>query len=806
MNQLARTAGIIFIFIILPGSVCLAEISLLGMSNTRQEKVNHVIFVFDSVPEFEVKHSGQRVRVELTDTDFVDSFTQIAERDLHPPLSAVKTHRQGQNGIVDLYFRNIPEFVDVTVDQSYARFTVNVFWDSQRSAIRPGIFDQRFGSLQSIDHGAAARQMIFSEYAGRWKDFFAEFQWTPQWDLPFELSLPPFLGPLVMENRVFLPDALMELIIAGRWSAANEQITQLLQEEPEGRQADLYRLLLAESFLRQNLDHEALSCLAGIESGPQQSRINAWHAYYRIYATAAMSEYHRAARLAEEHGKSILQEKSLAPWFSILEAEIYLSMNEPENALHALEINPEYFGASQAIASLHKGDALYDQGKAVESFKHYRKIAADLQLIGQHPASLARYASLIYDRQEYQKAYRYFFLLSGILKKKKSEQKFLAGYWAAMARMQSGQAMRARLMLWEIEQAAPYTEAGLRARLKSMDLDIVEKQAPDFGALLPAYDSIIQQAEGKRQIREEAFFKQILACHLGGNNLVAVRQLGRFFDDYWAGELMPDARALFVEIFPSAIRAMVEQKAYFEALTLVSKHRELLAEAPITYDFLHDLAQSYTRAGFLDQAAKTYLYLMDFEKDEARKSRIYLPLIQTLDHLDSHLRVQRHASDYLSRFPEGEDRMEVFYHYARSVAKTGSTEAAASMLLENKRPIHKKIDLLTGSLFFDKKQYGLAACYLGRASALAAEGSRHAIDLKRAEALFHLQRWEQAASLYESLLNADECKGQAAFRLLQTYLNLGLEQKALNFYQQMSEMEIEETWVTVSAQAIETRN
>jgi DNA-binding SARP family transcriptional activator len=56
------------------------------------------------------------------------------------------------------------------------------------------------------------------------------------------------------------------------------------------------------------------------------------------------------------------------------------------------------------------------------------------------------------------------------------------------------------------------------------------------------------------------------------------------------------------------------------------------------------------------------------------------------------------------------------------------------------------------------------------------------------------------------LLDAEEFRGQAAFRLIQTYLSTGRQQKALNFYKKMSEMEIEDSWLVVSAQAVEIVN
>lgn len=806
MNEISRAAGIACILIFLSTGLCLAgSASLLGMSSDRQENVNQVDLVFDRIPEIHVSRSGQRVRVQMENTRVSDSVRKIAGKDLAPPLVRVKLNSEGAKTIVDFYFRQIPRSVDITRDKGSARLTLNIFWDRQQAGSRPAIQDQRVGRLQPIRHGAAARQMISSDYTGRWTDFFARFEWPPQWDLPVKFSLPRFPGPLVNENRAFLPDALVELLNGGMWQAVENKTAELLNGDIGGRQADLYQLVLAESLIRQNRNQKALSVLENMEPVAERPQIRAWQIYFQVRAIAGTGEYYQAARIAETQRKTVLQETSAAGWFAILEAETDMAMGEPEQALAGLAGDLVYSGAAGRIASLRKGDARYDLGDTEAASDFYDKAVSDLRLVQQYPGSLARYTSLLYRNQKYDTAYRHWFLLSEILAKKAPAHKALADYWAAMALFHSGEPNRARLMLWEIEEKAGDSEAALRARLKLMDLDVMEKSDPDFNALLPRYDSIIEAGD-KRQIREEAFFKQILACHLGGNELSAVRQLGRFFDDYWAGELLTEAQALFVEIFPDAIGAMLKQEAYFEALTLVSKHRDLLAQAPITYGFLYDLAKSYTRSGLLDQAATTYRYLMDFEKDKKKQARIFLPLIRTCDQQGNHGQVMRYAPDYLNRFSDGSDRREVFYYYVRALAKTGQSREAARMLRENKRPVHEKIDLLAGELFFEQKQYRLAACYLGRASAMAGQSGVPATDLKRAEALFYCDKWRQAASVYQSLLDEDEYRGQAAFRLIRTYLNMGSRDKALNLYRQMSEMEIEESWLALSAQEIEIEN
>ncbi|MFW6283772.1 MAG: hypothetical protein ACOC1H_00090, partial [Desulfosalsimonas sp.] len=297
MNQIFRAAGIVCTLIFLSTGLCLAgSASLLGMSNDRQEDINQVDFVFDRSPEIHVNRSGQRVRVEMENTRISGSVRKIAGNDLAPPLVRIKFISEGTTSIVDFYFRQIPQSVEITGEKGSARRTLNVFWDRQQAGSRPAIQDQRVGRLQPIRHGAAARQMLSSDYTGRWIDFFARFEWPPQWDLPVEFSFPAFPGPLVRENQAFLPDSLLEMVSGGMWQAVENKAAQLLDSDIGGRQADLYQLVLAESLIRQNRHQKALSVLENMEPGADRPQIRAWQIYFQVRATAGMREYYQAAR------------------------------------------------------------------------------------------------------------------------------------------------------------------------------------------------------------------------------------------------------------------------------------------------------------------------------------------------------------------------------------------------------------------------------------------------------------------------------------------------------------------------------
>lgn len=803
MNKTFGILGFSVAAVIFFQGVCLAgPARLLAMANGRGKDMNRIFFIFDRVPEFEVTHSGQRVRVVLTDTHLAGSFEKIPESEMISPLFDVKAEDHAGKSVIELYFRQIPEFVDVTVDELYSRFAVNVFWAAKRGGSRPAIVDRRFGRLRPIRDGAAAERMISSKYSGNWIDFFKEFEWKPDLRLPVRFSMPAPPGPLVDRNGQFLPAGLKEILGSGWWERAVDALTRLMQEGVGGRQADLYRLLLAQCYLHQGSIRSAVETLQAVEPGPGRQSLQEWRNYLHAYALAVSGRHFRAGRAMAENRKTALGVDGLAPWYCLLEAELDLAIGRPDQVPGRLDRDVAYSDHARQVAMLRKADALYESGRLDAACTVYRKLAPDLQLLQRHPRSLANWAALLYRNRQYETAYRYFFLLSETLAAQMPEKRYLADFWAAMALLRADERPRARLMLWEIEEKAQGMEAGFRARLKLLDLAVLGASRPDDPELLSGYEKVAQQAEN-RQVREEAFFKHILVRHLEGKTLGAVKHLGRFFDDYWAGPLMPEAQALLVEIFPEAIRELVKREAFFGALALVARHRDLLAQARITYEFLQDLAESYNEAGFAEQAVETYLYLLDFEKDAEKKDDIFLALIETCHRVGDHDRVLHYASDYLSRYPEGRHRARVLYYYAGALMEKGRLKAAAELLHENKRPATRELDSLAGTLFFEMHRYDLAEYYLSRA--IPAEGTAVAdrIHFKRAESLFFLGKWKDAAPLYERLMEVPGYRGEAGYRLVQIYIRLGRPERALNLYGRMSEMEIETPWKQLAGAAVQ---
>lgn len=809
MKRVAGAAAILLILFCSSGPAAAAgPAGLLGMSNSREAAINRVSFVFDRIPGFEVDQSGQRVRVRLQDTAPAPTFSPIAQTDFFEPLIQVKIRETKTSSVVDLYFRDVPEFVDVTVDKEYSRLQVNVFWDERRPVKRPGIFGRQLGRLTPIKDGAVAELSIASKYSGDWLRFFREFEWPLAISLPMHFSFPDFPGPVLSEDMHFFPEAVKADAAAGLWPEAAKGVQGLLESKAGGRQALFSHLLLAECRLRTGQTTAALDGLESMPSPQSGDPVSAWKTYLRAYALAASGKPHRSARLLEAQKEACVSVQSLAPWFYVLGAELALANEKPDKALEQIEraVEADSEAASRnprfsRICRLRRADALYDQGRLDAAAEIYAKVSGDLRLLQKNPRSIANRACCFYKKKEYDKAYRHFFLLAEALGNDFPQEREMVTYWSAMARLHAGEKNSARMLLWELEADDNQSEAAFRARLKLMDLARLGSRELTRANVVSQYQDIIENGP-TRQVREEAFFKQILSWHLAGRDLQSVKLLGRFFDDYWGGALLPEARALLVDIFPEAVNTLVSKKAFFEALTLVAKYRDLLAQARITYDFLYNLAESYSQGGFPEQAISAYKYLLDFEKKAERKQAAYLPLIELYHQQNKDAQVLRYSSDYLSRYPGGEDRGEILYCYADVLFKKGDREKLPDLLDEKNRPQSVKLDYLAGKVFFERDRYDLAAYYLTWAADADKAGKHPEIRLKLGDVLFADEKWEKAMAVYESLMDTPRLAGHAGYRMIQICLKLEQKERALNIYEKMTEIEIDEQWRDLAAETV----
>ena len=776
-------------------------VKLFEISGFKTDQVSRVSFHLDRIPEFKVENSGHRIRIILEQTNFDSTFRNMLQDDL---IFQVETNENNKESTIDLFVRKIPKSVDVTVDRQNTRLLLSIFWNQQSLGGRPTISDQKFGELKTSSDLSTTQQVISSKYSGRWIDFFRDYEWPVNISLPINFVFPEFPSPLILDNKEALPQ---ELLAADSKNMC-DQIEKTLSENPSENQATqdrlLYDLLFAECLLRQKNIGRALDILNREDEESSNESNAAWKHYFQAYSRAVSGQYHLAGNYLSGSEERYLNVNGFAPWYRVLKAELELAKGCPEKVSDLLNSEIEINELFDWLYELRRADSFYQLGLLEDAYNTYQNVVYEPNLLKKYPYSLSNLADVLYQKKEYTRAFGHYFILSEVLGREYRQQKSLSDYRSAMAKLKAGDQEHAMILFEEIVQNAPKTEAGFRSRLKMIDLDVLGNTKPLLDYLLQTYDEIIKDGP-IRNIREEAFFKKILVCHLYGDDCRAVKLLGRFIEHYWAGDLQAEAQALLVELFPKVVEKLVDQDAFLIALSLVAKHREILTQANITYDFLYNLAMSYSKAGFIDQAEETYLFMIDFEKNKEKKSIVFLPLIRIYHQKRNYEQVKKYASQYLKDYIDGNDRPEVLYYYADVLYKSGDVGSTVSLLLDKNRPGTKQLDTLAGDIFFELKKYDLVEYYLSRAATEDPNGNDHEITLKRAEAFFLSRKWKNAIPLYESLLDKPRLRGQAIYRLILIYYELGQNKEAIKLYYELTEIEVEKSWLKLATETVQSR-
>ncbi len=176
------------------------------------------------------------------------------------------------------------------------------------------------------------------------------------------------------------------------------------------------------------------------------------------------------------------------------------------------------------------------------------------------------------------------------------------------------------------------------------------------------------------------------------------------------------------------------------------------------------------------------------------------------DQLKAYDKVQEYAEDYLENYAHGPEKEKVLFLYNKALLHTKDQQKALRSLLDKNRPQTSRLDHLAGTLFFDLEHYDLVEYFLSRAADNSRGFEKRSITMKRAEAMYAAQKWEQAQPLYESLLNREGFSGRAAYRLIEILFNLGQGQQALKLYTEMTEKQEESQWLKLAGETVSIRN
>ncbi len=780
-----RTFILFLLFALYAPAHALGEPTLLRFSQDETLVSTRVRLDFSALPPHRVQVSGQRVDLFLTGAR--------ASQQLSLPLednSIIRTLLAQSDAelVVSLLLRRPPARAYASAEGE-GTLLLEIFWDSD-GGVRPSIAFSVSGMPAARAGAGVLQRPSLSRYAGRWEAFFDEYRVAFRPEIP----LFHFLPHRPREAFGEIPREIEGLALADRWSQVLDTLrTSAAPSEPQKR-LDL-AFLRAEALVRTGAFAQGIRHLEALA----HKDLPLYQQHERIYLLALGAALQGDPYLARLH-LSAMQEPSgpYAPHIRLLQGELALVIDRPAEALEYLQDDRiDWPSAVRAGRDLRLADALFLSGRPEEARAHYRSLLVRPELLKQNAFSLSLCAESFAAAGEHEQAAFLYEELAKVIPP--GDAHGLALFAAALSHLEAGDRSRALTFLNQLRVDYSRREAGHRAHLKMLDLDVLSGDEIRRREAEGVYGTIAAAAF-RRELREEAAFKQAVVLALMQEKQRSIEHLIRFNRDFARGGLRAESGALLRELVPPRIAELIERGEDLQALVLVERTREDLLAGGMDLSFLLDVAEAAARLGLFERASRVYLYLLDGPDESQKKEGFYLPLIALAADSGQYRLAVDFARRYGQRYPGGRDAAAVLVHQLRALRALGRTEEALELLRPLRRPTSAEVELLAAEIFWEAQDF----------AAVAETFSAPGIDippkglLLRAEALRRLDRPEQALPLFRTLLGHEKVGDQAAFRTAQIELSMGHRPTGLNILRHLSEEGRDPLWRRLAAEALAT--
>ncbi len=774
-----------------------AQVVLHGIDKEEELLVTRLVLEFSDVPEFRVQTSGQRVDLFLSGATKATDLGDLPEEG---KVIRVLLGRQKGGMMASFLLKTVPKSVKVLTGAGESQLILELAWDRAKGPARLAIASNIKGLPLLGSEGSTFRLAGRSEFSGRWLQVFSEYEAPLEVPVPLRYSLPR-LPRLVYEPLAAgdVGERLKRGLMLGQkgdWPGAAQVLGEVDSASLQGVDKEACLLIYGEALTRTGKIASAHDVLSRFVDGHADSALYARGHILLCHLEAVTGDPYRAFFLLSQHAGTDARPNYYQRLGHLLHAEIDLVTGRAAKALKFLESKQELFtGALAPFHSLRLADALVLNGRSAEALPIYRRLDSTFTPWADRPYSMARMGEALFQQGRFGDSADRFKELSQSLGK---DTNSLLLFAEVRSLLHQGARQEAMVLIEQLKAAYPASEGEARARMKTLDLEVVEHQGDVLPAVLLEYGQL-SRSGGSRELREEAGFKMALLKVLQGPDLAGVQALDQFRSQYGGGKFARYAKALLGEVLPQVIQGLIGAEAYVEALVLVEKHRSLLVTGAVKSDFLVDLGDAFVRLGLLEKAARVYGYMLDAFEGKPAEASFYLPLVKVLDLQENHKRVVATADRYLSRFPQGEARSDMLFYKVRAHYARRELEAAAKILTDEAWPPYRKLDLLAGKVFWELEDFGRVETVLGRA--LKDAESREAFPeslAMYAESLFKQKEFRQALPQYRALASVDGLSDQARYRLAQILLVTGGRGEALKVLAELVEKGNDPGWKRVA--------
>ncbi|TYP00217.1 hypothetical protein EDC39_101378 [Geothermobacter ehrlichii] len=729
LQRFARlTALLITAMSLMSGSALAAEAAptLTDIEASGTPASTRLILDFNRIPNYRLKTLGQKVEIRLFDTTYGAGIRRLPEDD---KIVKVLLARDRKSLVVSCLLRRMPGNVVATPDIRLHRLYIDIRWE-QESGVRPAIVFDLPGMPRFRKKGVELKPTgaAHSVWSGNWRGFlrashtpvFIEVQ--PAWTFPY-LSPPTSLD-----------DSWRNAYAKADW--------QGLSTLPQKDLGEAEQLALFEAFIRLGRYEDAERENLVLQQHEQLNDPNR-----RLYLQAQLQL--RTARIFDARVSLDRMEnptEDLRLLATLLKAETALALDRPQEAtgiLQTIDV-PLTRGLAQKL-ELRRIDTLVLAGKNEEAVAAYQKLGPELD---RSPFSLALLAAAAQRAHRPDVAGMAFDKLSR-LPDLPRDQKLLARFAALTINRTPQQIITAFDELQQIRWLEPDSEAARRVVLRLTDIMAPADNPTGLENQLADYLEIAEQAT-RFDLRLEAALKAAVLLHLTKNDRAAVEQLEKILRQFHRGRLREDAVALLTEILPDTINGYLADGKAVKALALVERHRNLLIQQYMSWDFLSTIARAFNDLELLERANRIFLFLYDRVENRQRKGEACLALAQNYQRLGEPELTVEYAQRAAKLLKGHRDRNRAITLELVARSRLESAEAALTWL-------EKRTDLPDNT-----------------------EGLRAAADL-----YWQTGNYERAAELLQTLENREELAPAEKLRLAEACYRAGRIKLALKHFRQL---------------------
>jgi len=733
-----------------------AATTVIGIQKQEDPSRTRLTIILSQQTDFSVDSSGQRIDLLLEDATSDSTLRTLPEDGTVVRMTLI---RRQNDLVVSLLMRRTPQHVSAEALENPARIVMDITWVGDDSA-RPGIAFRITDVPPRRGGPAALRLQQQSPWDGNWLEFFRDYRSDWNIRIPKRLTPPPLLDSITDTDSALLP--LQKLADEGMFLSLLQSgmALQGLGDE-ERRQRDL---LMADAYLRTGSYAAGLARLGALSelTAEQQIRVD----YLTAWAEAARDNAIEALLHLQISLTTLAVEHPLAASTRLLHAEAALAASQHQLALELLSddslVWPDYLDTPRRIR---RADALAGLGERDRALDAYRELADESSLCEFYFSSCQRGAHLAFQRQDFELSRRLYQPLALVFSNEQGAD--MIHFAAAAAVYEAGDPDWGWIELERTTQDYPRSEGGDRAALRLLDIRVMNAQETTIAAMASEYAAIGQRAQ-VRNLREEAFFKEILVLFLAAEHQTSVSRLMNFRRDFSSSPLRREANILLSRQLPIVVEELIDQGNDLQAVVLVEQNRDLLLASGYDREFLHNLVRAFNRLGLYERSSRVLLYLFDQSAGSAAQKEVILPLAQSFMQRDQYLAAGDYARQYLSQYPDGDDAGALFVLLIDSLERQGQDTDIREWLQRRDRPDTPEANLRAATIYWQQDDFAAVVNSLER---VAAVQSLLALEQTRlAESYYRLGEVSASLRLYEGLVNDADFSSQARYRSAQMLL------------------------------------